>query len=605
MASRVKDTLDNMDATAHAQLSKAECDKIIIEHIFPVLSDRITALIGKPFCLIFDPATPTASTDCIAEVRMNPWFFTEGLTEVGFGTGYHESGHIRFSPWGTKLLKEAYEFGGEILQHIMGIILDRKDDLLTVQHAPGYANTLRQRLAYICTMTRRLDLANQLDVYLKRIAHPHPLHTKISAKKEKNKKNRPRSVQNIPEKKDTEKQITALLKNWKSKDAYEDFFFAAKWHKRPRIRKVHKAMKLLASKRLLHANPDQLLWIAQEIHAILGDPDEHEKKRGTPQSRKKLRLELEASFIDLCLLASGIELGKSVDQNLLNSIGAIIDGSLKAQRTQAIARLVQWMRTQNTIIRGIHSVGRTHTVPVKRIFSNGVHAPAYNRILASVQHHVQPLVRKLKALDNPSEYTLYGRDEGEIDFREVARIATGLSGFRKEIVEERNIDAEIHLAIDRSGSMEGEKLEQAKQIAVVFSEAIMALRPSCEGNIWAFNSQVIYDYGPPSKWPAFVATKADAGNSDSHLLSVVSKRLQESKRKRKVLVMLCDDGPDDMEMARQISYQLKSFGVIVVHMFIGVHGTQNFYPTELLFNTMNDCLEGFGDILEQIVKNLK
>jgi hypothetical protein len=594
MKPHAKDILDEMDTATNAALTKVERDKIIIERIFPILCDRITALIGKPFRLIFDSTQPTASTDCIAEVRMNPWFFTEGHTEVGFGTGYHESGHIKFSPWGTTFLAEAHEWGGETLKYIANLILDRKDDLLTAQHAPGYADTLRRRLAYISTMSRRLERADQLDAYARRVTHPHPLHVKISKKQGEN------HHQTI------EEHVTALLKNWKPKDAYEDFFFACKWHKRPRIRKVHKAMKLLTPKKLLDADPEKLLWIAQEIHAILGDPDEHEKDNLTPKMRKELRMEFEKKFIELCLLAAGIELGRSLDPALLGALGAIIDGTLKSQRKQAIARLIQWMRSHSsTSSSGPRSVGREHTVPVKRIPSNGTHAPAYTRLLASVLQYVQPLIRKLKALENPSYYTLHGRDEGDIDFREVARIATGLSGYRMERVEERNIDAEIHLALDRSGSMEGEKLETAKKIAVVFSEAIMALQPSCEGTIWTFNSRNIYDYGHPNKMSAFVAAVANEGNSDTHLLTVAGKRLQESKRRRKVLIMLCDDGPDDMEMAKRISYQLKSAGIIVIHMFIGVHGAPNIFPIELLFNTIEDCLEEFGDILEQVVKNLK
>ena len=606
MVPSLKDTLDHMDAVAEAALPKEERDKRILEQVFPVLCDRITALIGKPFSLIFDSATPTASTDCIAKVQINPWFFTEGLTDVGFGTGYHESGHIRFSPYGVRLLAEAYEFGGDILQQIVGIILDRKDDILTAHHAPGYADTLRRRLAYICTMTRRLELSDMLDAYMRRIAHPHPLHAKISAKKEKQKKNRSRSIQNIPTKKTTEDQITVLLRNWKSTDAYEDFLFAAKWHKRPRIRKVHKAMKLITQKLLLAATPDYLLWAAQEIHAILGDPDQKEEEQGKREGLKKLRKEFEQKFIALCLLATSIELGEPVDPTLLGNLQAIMAGTLKVQRNHALNNLIKWMRGMRSAYpKGPHSAGRQHTVPVKTVPRNGVHAPAYNRIFASVGHLVQPLVQKLKRLENPSEFTLYGQDEGELDTREVARIATGLSGFRKDTVEERNIDVEIHLCIDRSGSMDGEKIERAKQIAVLFSEAIMALHPVCEGNIWAFSSEAIYNYGSPSRISSFVKIDGEAGNSDTHMLTIAAKKLRESKRKHKVLIMLCDDGPDDMKLAARISSELRQSGIIVIHMFIGVHGTPHIYPTELLFSTMEDCLNSFGDILETVVKNLK
>ena len=133
----------------------------------------------------------------------------------------------------------------------------------------------------------------------------------------------------------------------------------------------------------------------------------------------------------------------------------------------------------------------------------------------------------------------------------------------------------------------------------------MALHPVCEGNIWAFSSEAIYNYGSPSRISSFVKIDGEAGNSDTHMLTIAAKKLRESKRKHKVLIMLCDDGPDDMKLAARISSELRQSGIIVIHMFIGVHGTPHIYPTELLFSTMEDCLNSFGDILETVVKNLK
>ena len=148
-------------------------------------------------------------------------------------------------------------------------------------------------------------------------------------------------------------------------------------------------------------------------------------------------------------------------------------------------------------------------------------------------------------------------------------------------------------------------LSVAKQIGVAFSEAINSLEPMCTGRTWAFNSKAISDFGKPSSSSGFVTIEGSGGNSDTHMLAVVGKELAKSHKRRKVLLVLCDDGPDDMALAKQLSQQLMARGIIVIHLLVGVHGTPDIYPVELLYTSMEECLLEFGDLLETIIKNLK
>jgi hypothetical protein len=244
-------------------------------------------------------------------------------------------------------------------------------------------------------------------------------------------------------------------------------------------------------------------------------------------------------------------------------------------------------------------------VPVVEILPAAQYAAGYQKFYASIQSWIEPLIRKLRRLDSPSEYSLYGQDEGDIDFSEVARIATGLRGFREKIVTVRDINAEIHLAFDCSGSMSGEKLESAKEIGTAFCEAILTMQHNIAGRLWGYNSTKICDFGPPSRSSGFVALESDAGNSDTHMLAVAGKALANSTKRRRVLLMLCDDGPDNMEKARELSHQLLARGIIVVHLLVGVHGTPHIFPFELVYTSMDECLEEFGDLLIEIICNLK
>lgn len=549
------------DEGLRKEVTSEEQAAVVLQRELPYLINDVAMLIGRPFRFVWDPSIDTASTDCLAEIRVSPWPFLEGERRVGYGMVYHETGHIRFSPYGVRLLERAQREGGQILRDLMNIILDRKDDYETAQAAPGFAEVLRERLLVIGTLARRKRYEDLLG--------------KLSPAGQ-----------------------SRFLRHAKPQDPFEDFFFAAKWHKRPRFRATHRAMKYVSQRRVRESSPEELFWIAKRVREILASEPGFERRQE----------QLEQGFTKLYRVASGVECGtkgRRLTPALARALNTLIANYLKGLRRGGIGQLLQHLKSAGLVHPGPISVGMTSTVPVKKIPPDPKFAADNERLLSEVKHLVTPLVRRLKKLDTPSEIELYGRDEGELDLIEAARIATGLSGYYRETVVERDIDAELHLAIDSSGSMQGEKVLTAKKIATVFSAAIRELDPICRGRLWSFNSRAICDYGPPASNSGFVSIEGDDGNSDTHMLKVVGTELAKSTKRRKVLLVLCDDGPDNMERAKRLSQQLVARGIIVVHLLVGVHGTPDIYPIELLYTSMEECLEEFGDLLKTIISHLK
>ena len=534
----------------------------ILEAEFPRIAADVGMLVARPFRLIFDPTVETAATDCLAEVRISPHFFLEGFRDVGYGTAYHEAGHIRTSPYGARILERAKREGGPVLRHILNIILDRKDDYETAAFAPGFAPLLRERLTYICTMTRRAHLKG-------------------------------RGL--------TPEQVTAALKGWKPEDPYEDFFFAAKWHKTPRTKDGARAMRYCTRRRLLAASPEVLLWTAKRVREVLGE--QAEEDWGSPE-----RVRLEQLFLALIAAAGLAGCGHPttpLDPKIARILQRFIAQFVAGNRKSGLDRLRGILKGTGIAWPGPISVGVEPTVPIKVVPHDPSHATAYQELLAPVRHLVDPLVARLRRVDNPSEFTLHGQDEGELDLDEAAAIACNLGGYYQTTVTECDIDAEIHFAVDCSGSMTGEKVKIAKQISIVFSEGIKPLAPAVEGRLWAFSSKAVYDLGPPSPISGIVGIEGEGGNSDTHMLAHVGKALAHSRHRRRVLIVLCDDGPDSIEDVRRMSQQLMARGIIVIHLLVGVHGTPDIYPVELPYTSMEECLMEFGDLLEEIIRNLK
>lgn len=529
--------------------------------IFPHVCNDLLMLTGKPVRLHWDPTTQTAHTDCVANVNITPVFFLrDDLVNVGFGTAYHEAGHIRFSPYGGKLLERAYKRGGEMLKHVINLIVDRKDDMLNAEHAPGFADVLRRRMMYIATMSRTEMVKRQ-----------YP---------------------NIPE-----QDIPGLLHNLRPRDRWEDFFFACKWHKSPREARTARCMKLIKREKLLRASEDTLLDIGERIVKMLGPMDTPAKQQG------------ERRLIYLCVLTNGIEAGMQLtgrDGEQIDAIMAqVAAGHIAVVRNHQMKKLARMLRSLNMVHPGPISTGTTSNVKVKKRESSDAHKAAYEKHKKRIKHLIADMVRKLRRLDNPSEYIIHSQEEGDLDLTETARIAMGFDGIYQEVVEERNIDAEIHLALDISSSMGGEKLDIAKDIGTLFSEGLVVHRGAIDGYMWAFNSAGVYDCGPVSQNNAFVSMEASGGNGDTHMVAVVGDRLLKSQRKRKVLIVICDDGPDNVENVKRLTQALRARGVLTIHMLVGVHATPDIYPVELLFASMSELLKLFGDTLLGIIKGLR
>lgn len=523
----------------------------ILSAQFPRILNMAVMLTGRPVHLVWDPSIETAATDCVAQVRITPEFFLcEETRTVGFGTVAHESAHIRFSPYGARILARARQDGGATRAEILNIILDRKDDMHVVAFAPGIEREVRDRLPYIATM----HLRPKWQATLSELTHA---------------------------------ELTRWLGRLPPADVHEDFFRAAKWHRTPRFRKTHRAMKYLRPTRLLAATPEELLWIATRIHDVLGD-------RQTDSASQN-------SSMGCSLCSSGRSDAKT--SSLLRRIARQHVARLrKAELGQLLSRL----SSMGQIHPGPLSVGTVEQVTLTEVASDPSNEGCYRELLAPVAHLVDPLVQTLRLLDNPSEFVLHGQEEGdELDRTEIARIACGIPGYYQETIVERDIDAEIHLAIDMSGSMGGGKIKQAKQIACVFTEAMLACEPNCAGFLWGYNSNGISSYGAVNRHSAFVHATGSGGNADTHLLLVAGDHLARSHKRRRILIMLTDDGPDSIERAGELSRMLLARGILVIHMLIGVHGAPSIYPIELLFTDMQESLDEFADILKLIIINLR
>ena len=89
------------------------------------------------------------------------------------------------------------------------------------------------------------------------------------------------------------------------------------------------------------------------------------------------------------------------------------------------------------------------------------------------------------------------------------------------------------------------------------------------------------------------------------MLGYVGAHIMKSRRRQKIILVVCDTGPDDIKEVNRVAMELEARGIIVIHLLVGVHATPRIYPHEVLFATMEELVKEFGTLLRRIFRVLR
>ncbi|MFO7903030.1 MAG: VWA domain-containing protein [Pirellulaceae bacterium] len=103
------------------------------------------------------------------------------------------------------------------------------------------------------------------------------------------------------------------------------------------------------------------------------------------------------------------------------------------------------------------------------------------------------------------------------------------------------VSAYVGVLIDRSGSMEGEKMDRAKQFGVLVTESLKGLR-GITGHVNAFDDDTFFWLGG-FRCNAVSSLDAGGGNNDAAALQDAAALALASRQRNKLLIMISDGMP--------------------------------------------------------------
>ncbi len=521
----------------------------------------------------------TASTDCLSRMTINPDPLLRGDISAFYGRGDHESGHIsedregtrkdrprRFSDpaYGTELLGRAREDDGEVLQHILNLIMDRRVDYLGAKKRPGNALDIWSRLGDLLPGERELA-----DGTVEKRRSGTSLECKESV--------------------------------------FTDFVYACKKHTKAHHACVRKAVAI-ADKACKRVNAGThkyaiLLTAAKRVLSILrANATELDQQR--EQEREEAE-KAERAFIEFMRAMIKRELGQNVSQQTYQSFRQVMAQRNARNRQRTLGNLSKSFKAAT-------GTGRLPAPPppVPAMGPSGKEgkyirvepdAAAYAKVLPGARPYILALRKALLELSVPQHQVVHGLTEGEFDIQAIAALVTGRPDCMKVDLLHILLDLAIAFALDVSGSMGGDPVRLGRELGVGFNEAVRTAPQSVDGWLLAFDHDV-YDFGKVCPNNGIAKELGGGWTNEALALRYAAQPLGRSSRRRKVVVVACDGGPNDLKACEQEVKNLLNAGILPIRVLIGVDYSPGTYPVELFFENWRDFCKNFAQTFATIFR---
>ena len=237
--------------------------------------------------------------------------------------------------------------------------------------------------------------------------------------------------------------------------------------------------------------------------------------------------------------------------------------------------------------------------------------PQYMRSLERIRKYIPAVNRILRSNGTEYKTTLRGLRSGMMD---PCKIAEAYQGVASVYMREGKVKADnmnIALLIDESGSMDGNKIEAARDTAILFREALKTV-PNVELYIYGYTSSggttLLMKYIEPRYNPKFSLGSMDARCCTPTKKAIVETmaRLPIADDKKTLLVVIsdgCPDGPTK-EVAEEIK-KAERKGVKVMGISIDDGLSENtlkqMYGNYIKFTDMTRLVSMLGKVLKKEV----
>lgn len=220
-----------------------------------------------------------------------------------------------------------------------------------------------------------------------------------------------------------------------------------------------------------------------------------------------------------------------------------------------VAKIIEKDDHIDDILAGNMIVDRTAKVFTQKAI---VDMATYQQIRKEVFPAATLLAAHLNVSTRPVTRTITGLRSGKLDARKIVDAALGRETIYRQTYRQQASIIRLVLAIDESGSMSGEKIEQAQKVAILFETAAELCSGRLELFIYGFTSDMlhlpsgnnlltVYRESGFQKRGTLGSVSAKRSNRDGVLLQAIAQRVRTQTHEPALLFVISDGQPSGLD----------------------------------------------------------
>lgn len=232
-------------------------------------------------------------------------------------------------------------------------------------------------------------------------------------------------------------------------------------------------------------------------------------------------------------------------------------------------------------------------------------AKRHAELLRPIRPHIRNLRGYLQRLGRDSEEQHGSRRGHRLDMGAIRRAVTHAS---PDVLVSRKTacrtDAYIGLLIDRSGSMQGEKIELARRFGALLAESARGIS-QLAGHVSAFDDKTFYTLGDFHR-NTIASLDAGAGNNDAAALHLAAELARKSGKRNRMLIMISDGEPTQCSVValQTLIKQIEQEGIICAQAAVDKVKHDCFtHKVDLSGLSMDQAVARFGRMLIRLTEH--
>jgi uncharacterized protein with von Willebrand factor type A (vWA) domain len=241
------------------------------------------------------------------------------------------------------------------------------------------------------------------------------------------------------------------------------------------------------------------------------------------------------------------------------------------------------------------------TLPNEEKLANDVEK--HVAITASVRKQIRSLRRYLEQLGRTMIEEFAVRRGSRLDILQARKMAfRPTANLLVHVHDEYRPDLYLGVLIDRSGSMNGDKIERAKTFATLIAESARGL-PDIMGHVNAFDDDTFYRLGD-FKRPAISTLESGGGNNDAGALHRAATLALQSGKKNRLIIMVSDGSPTEctFESLKALVEKLtRRYGIVCAQVAVeSIHEIAFPNFVDLSQYSLDEAVSRFGRMLMRL-----